>query len=165
MSRDVREIRVGLALVLLGLLFGVAMGISFGVNEDAYKNYIAEGIAAHPEVHDAKSQEKIWRYSQRAHFHATGIAAFALAMLFLVMFSDMKVTYKKYTSLLIGLSSLYSFSWFTMFFLAPSMGRGPAHEHALTELFAMTGVGGLMLGGGLLCANLFLGFFKASADA
>ena len=164
MGKEVKVIKVGLALVLLGLFFGVIMGVSFGVNEEAYKNFIAKGIAAHPEVHDTKSQDKIWRYSQRAHFHATGIAAFSLGLLFLVMFSEMKETYKKVSSIFIGLSSFYPFSWFTMFFLAPSIGRGPAHEHVLTEIFAMTGVGGLLLGGGLLCANLFLGFFKASAN-
>lgn len=164
MGKEVKVIKVGLALVLLGLLFGVSMGISFGINEDAYKNYIAKGIAAHPEVHDAKSQDKIWRYSQRAHFHATGIAAFSLGLLLLVMFSEMKETYKKTASICIGLSSFYPLSWFTMFFLAPSIGRGPAHEHVLTEIFAMTGVGGLLLGGVFISASLFLGLFKESAS-
>ena len=159
-SNEIKVIKVGLVLVLLGLLFGVCTGISFGINEDAYKNYIAKGIAAHPEVHDTKSQDKIWRYSQRAHFHATGIAAFALGLLFLVMFSDMKAQYKKVSSTLIGLSSFYPFSWFTMFILAPSIGRGPAHDHVLTEIFVMIGVGGLLLGVGLLVANLFLGVLK-----
>ena len=160
MEQELKTVKLGLVLVLLGLLFGVGMGIFFGVNEDAYQNYIAQGIAAHPEVHDTKSPDKIWRYAQRAHFHATGIAAFALGLVILVMCSKLKTNYKKASAILLGLSSFYSLSWLNMFLLAPSIGRGPAHAHLLTEIFAYTGVGGLLLGAFFLCANIFLGLFK-----
>ena len=163
MEKEIKVVQVGLALVLVGLLFGVVMGISFGVKEKAFKNYIADGIATNPTVHDAKSQDKIWRYAQRAHFHATGIAAFSIGLVLLVVFSTLKTKLKQVASILIGLSSFYPLSWFTMFVLAPSIGRGPAHDHLLTEIFALTGVGGVMLGGGLLCANIFLGLFREDA--
>jgi len=165
MEQELKTVKLGLALVLLGLLFGVGMGIFFGVNEDAYQNYIAQGIAAHPEVHDAKSPDKIWRYAQRAHFHATGIAAFALGLVILVMCSKLKPNYKKASAILLGLSSFYPLSWLNMFLLAPSIGRGPAHAHLLTEIFAYTGVGGLLLGAFFLCANIFLGLFKEDSRA
>jgi hypothetical protein len=158
-EKPLKSVKVGLAFVLIGLLFGVGMGIIFGVKEDAYKNYIAEGIAANPAVHDAKSPDKIWRYAQRAHFHSTGIAAFSLGLIILVMFSTLKPTYKKTSAIFLGLSSFYSLSWYTMFWLAPSIGRGPAHAHILTEFFAYTGVGGLLLGAFFLSANIFFGFF------
>ena len=118
MSKELKVVKVGLAFVLVGLLFGVSMGISFGINEEMYKNYIGREIAAHPEVHDTKSQDKIWRYAQRSHFHATGIAAFSLGLIILVMFSNMKEKLKRVASISIGLSSFYPFSWFTMFVLA-----------------------------------------------
>jgi len=159
MHEELKNIRVGLALVLMGLLFGVSIGISFGVNEEAYKSFIAEGVAANPAVHDANSQDKIWRYAQRVHFHATGISAFSLGLVILVMFTDLTARLKKIAAVFLGFSSLYPLSWFTMFLLAPSIGRGPAHEHVVTEIFAYAGVGGLLLGGVLLCANLFLGLF------
>lgn len=165
MEKELNVVKIGLALVLLGLLFGVGMGIIFGVNEDVFKDYIAQGIAANPDVHDAKSPDKIWRYAQRAHFHATGIAAFALGLIILVMFSTLKPTYKKVSATLLGLSSFYSLSWYMMFWLAPSIGRGPAHAHILTEFFAYTGVGGLLLGAFFLCANIFLRLFKDDAVA
>ena len=164
MEKEVKVVQVGLALVLVGLLFGVGMGISFGIQEKAYKNYVAAGIAANPEIHDAKSQDKIWRYAQRAHFHATGIAAFSLGLVILVMLSTLKTKLKRVASIFIGLSCLYPLSWFTMFVLAPSMGRGPAHGHILTEIFALTGVSGLLMGVAILCANLFLGRFKQDAN-
>ncbi|HSF08172.1 MAG TPA: hypothetical protein VLA60_02095 [Nitrospirales bacterium] len=160
MEKELSLVKIGLALVLLGLLFGVGMGIVFGVNEDVFKDYIAQGITANPGVHDSKSADKIWRYAQRAHFHATGIAAFSLALVILVMFSTLKPTYKKASAILLGLSSFYPLSWYTMFWLAPSIGRGPAHGHILTEFFAYTGVGGLLLGAFFLCANVFLGSFR-----
>jgi hypothetical protein len=136
------------------------MGVSFGVNEDAYKDYIASEIQAHPEVHDEKSQSKIWRYAQRAHFHSTGIAAFSLGLVILVMVSGMKTRLKTVSSFLVGLGGLYPLSWFTMFMLAPSIGRGPAHDYFLTELFTYIGVGGLLLGMLILIGNLFLGLFQ-----
>ena len=160
MSSELKNVKLGLALVLLGLLFGIGLGIFFGVNEEGIKTYIANGIAAHPEVHDKASPDKIWRYIQRAHFHATGIAAFSLGLILLVMSSGMKPKLKTVSSSLIGLSSFYPLAWFTTFLYAPSMGRDPAHHHFLTETFTYIGVGGLLLGLFFLLANIFLGLFK-----
>ncbi len=67
--------------------------------------------------------------------------------------------------MLIGLGSFYPFAWFSMFFLAPLIGRDPAHEHILTNLFTFVGVGGILLGSFFLVANLFLGLFKNRVDA
>ena len=156
------SIKFGLALVLLGLLFGVGLGITFGANEAMFEQYIAQGIAAHPELHDVKSPDKIWRFAQRAHFHANGIAAFSLGLILLVAFSTLKDNLKKVSSALIGLCSAYPLAWFTMYLLAPSIGRDAAHEHIITKLFTMIGVGGLMAGLTILLGNLFLGLGRAS---
>ena len=161
MTAKLNEVRIGLALVLLSLAFGIGMGVSFGVNEDMYKSRIAEQVLANPEVHDANSKDKIWRYAQRAHFHATGIAAFSLGLIILLMFSDMKEGAKKWSSILIGLGGLYPLAWFSMYILAPSIGRGPAHHHFMTELFTYVGVGGLLIGFLMLLANLFAGLFRS----
>ena len=160
MSSELSNIKVGLAIVLLGLFFNIALGISFGANEGAYKDYVAEGIAAYPEVHDEKSQDKIWRYAQRTHFHAGGIAAFCLGLIILVMFSDLRSRMKKISSILIGLGSFYSLAWLCMFILAPSLGRSVAHEHIFTKLCTAIGVGGMLLGSLILLANIYLGRFR-----
>ena len=165
MIDELAKVKIGLAMVLLLLIFGVGMGISFGVNEDIYKSYIAEGIQEHPDVHDEKSQDKIWRYAQRAHFHATGIAAFSLGLVILLMLSGMKARMKTVSAVLIGLGGLYPFAWFTMYRLAPSIGRGAAHDHFLTELFTYVGVGCLSLGMIMLIANLFFGLFEEDIGA
>lgn len=159
LSTHVHLIKPGLALVLLGLIFGIAMGVAFGINEDGFKNFISQGIAAHPQLHDQSSAAKIWRYAQRAHFHATGIAAFSLGLLLLVLVSTLKPLYKKASAILIGLSSFYPLAWFTIFLLSPGMGRDAAHEHILVELFVYIGIGGLLAGMAILIGNLFLGMF------
>ncbi len=164
MSAELSTVKVGLAIVLLGLFFSIALGISFGVNEDAFKDYVAEGIAAHPEVHDEDSKDKIWRYAQRAHFHAGGVSAFCLGLIILLMFSKLRPKLRSVSSILIGLGSFYPLAWLSMFFLAPSIGRDPAHEHILTQLLAYVGVGGILLGSFFLLANLFLGLFKDPVD-
>jgi len=160
MSADISSVKAGLAIVLLGLFFSIGLGISFGVNEDLYKDYVAEGVAAHPDLHDESSEDKIWRYAQRTHFHAGGIAAFCLGLIILTMFSDLSRKLKTRSSILIGLGSFYPLAWLSMFYLAPALGRGAAHDHILTKLFTLIGVGGLLAGSFILLANLFLGMFR-----
>ena len=160
MSAELATVRAGLAIVLVGLFLNIGLGISFGVNEDAYKEYVTEGVAANPALHDEASKDKIWRYALRTHFHAGGIAAFCLGLIILIMFSDLSAKLKTASSILIGLGSFYPLSWFSMFLLSPSIGRSPAHEHILTQLFTYIGVGGLLLGSFFLVANLYLGLFK-----
>jgi len=164
MNIHLSDVKPGLVLVLLGLAFGIALGIGFGVNEDVFKDFVSEGIAANPEAHDANSQDKIWRYAQRAHFHSTGIAAFSIGLLLLVSLSSLSRMLKKATSLLIGLGFLYPFSWLSMFFLAPSIGRSAAHSHIITELLTYVGVGGLVIGFLLLVGNLFIGWPKRAGE-
>lgn len=161
MNNVLDTIKPGLLMVLLGLLFGVGMGIVFGINEDMFKDYVAQGIAANPTLHDAGSADKIWRYAQRAHFHGTGIAAFSIGLIFLVTLSSLSPQLKKTTSILIGLGSFYPLAWLTMYFVAPSIGRDPAHAYWLTEVFTYIGVGGLTVGLFIVCSNLFFGLFKA----
>ncbi|MEQ1812990.1 MAG: hypothetical protein ABL860_00855 [Candidatus Nitrotoga sp.] len=160
MNINLANVKIGLALVMLGLLFGIGLGIAFGINEAFFKNYVVQGIAVHPELHDANSPEKIWRYAQRAHFHATGIAAFSIGLLLLVSASNLKQSLKPITAVLIGLGGLYPFAWFTMFIVAPSIGREAAHAHPVTELLTFIGVGGLLLGIAILLANIFIGLFS-----
>ena len=160
MNDVLNPVKIGLAMVLLSLAFGVALGISFGVNEDAFQSHISAGIEANPAVHDQKSADKIWRYAQRAHFHATGIAAFSLGLVLLIAFTGMKTSAKKLAAILVGLSGFYPLGWFMMYMLSPTLGRHAAHEHILTELFTYIGVGGLVLGFLMIVANVFLGMFS-----
>ena len=159
---DLKPVKIGLTITLLLLVFGVGMGILFGIAEDAFKDFINQGIANNPVLHDEKSASKIWRYAQRAHFHATGISAFALVLILIVLFSSLKTKLKTVASTLISLISLYPLAWFSMFILSPSLGRDGAHHHIITELFTYIGTGGFLIGLAILFGNLFFGLFEGS---
>lgn len=163
-SINLSPVKVGLSISLLLLIFGIGMGIAFGVAEDSFKDFVAQGIAANPELHDEKSSSKIWRYAQRAHFHATGISSFSLVLIMIVLLSNMKTGIKAFSSTAISLIGLYPMSWLTMFFLSPSLGRSAAHGHFITEALTYIGVGGLIVGMAILLGNLFLGLFSEDSD-
>ena len=150
------SVKWGLALALACLMVGIGMGISFGVNEDVYQNFIAAGIAAHPDVHDASSQGAIWRWALRAHFHASGVGSFLIGLLVLLAMSGLGEVRKQLTALCLGLGALYPMAWFAMFYVAPSIGRKAARHHWLVETLTYVSVGGLLLGMLSLLLGLFL---------
>ena len=164
MNKEIESVKFGLLLVMLTLVFGIGLGAVFGAAEGTVKSYISQGIAKHPTVHndESESESKIWRYAQRAHFHSTGIAAFSIGLLLLIMQSSLRARLKTATAVLVGLGGLYPLSWFTMFLLAPAIGRSAAHSHIVTEMFAYIGVATLLTGIAILSANLFLGMFRDS---
>ena len=165
MNNKLADIKIGLALVMLGLLFGIGLGISFGVNEGMFEHYIEQGVAANPGVHGDSGGAGIWRYAQRAHFHATGIAAFSIGLLLLVSVSGLKKKMKSIAATCVGLGSFYPLGWFSMFLLAPSIGKAAAHEHGVVMLFTLIGVVGLLLGIRLLLSNVFLGMFGDDGES
>jgi hypothetical protein len=124
------------------------LGALFGLNEDMFQNYIHAGIAASPQLFAdaAKEQSMIWRWVQRAHFHAGGIGAFSLGLVVVTALTSLSDRRKKITATLIGLSLFYPLAWFVMFLYAPSMGRAAAHHAFIPELFVDIGVGALSLG-------------------
>lgn len=161
MNIKLDTIKIGLFITILSLVFGIVMGIVFGANEKMVKNYISNGVEKNITLHDSKSKGKIWRYAQRSHFHATGIAAYSLALLIITLLANMKDSIKSLTSTLIGAGTLYPLSWFIMFLLAPSIGRDAAHEHILTEGIVFLSVGSIIIALLILCANLFFKAFRA----
>lgn len=160
LASRLRPVRTGLAMMLLCLAFGIGIGVSFGIDGDAYRLHVSSGIAAHPLLHDAASQSAIVRWALRAHFHATGISGFALVLIGLTALSGMGEAMKRGTAALIGLGAFYPLAWLTMFWVGPGLGRAAAHEYWLVRLFTFTGVGGLSLGMALLAAGLLRGLLN-----
>lgn len=157
---DLKVIKIGLLITLLSLVFGIGLGIVFGAKEEVFKNYISQNIQENPTVHDDKSKDKIWRYVQRAHFHSTGIAAYSLALLLIILVSKMKENAKRSSSTLIGVGTLYSFSWYLMFYLAPTIGRDAAHSHILTESIVYISTGAFLIGLFMIFASIFFDMFN-----
>ena len=157
---DLKVIKIGLLITLLSLVFGIGLGIVFGAKEEVFKNYISQNIQENPTVHDDKNKDKIWRYVQRAHFHSTGIAAYSLALLLIILVSKMKENAKRLSSTLIGVGTLYSFSWYLMFYLAPTIGRDAAHSHILTESIVYISTGAILIGLFMIFGSLFFNMFN-----
>ena len=161
MKYEIKKVKVGLGFVLAGLLFGLFMGVLFGVYEDGFKDYITDGILMNPAAHEnqAVSEEKIWRYAQRSHFHAMGIAAASLALILLVMASSLKTRMKSLTATLISMINLYPLAWLSMFLLSPSMGRTAAHSHWITEAFTYISLLGILFGLAILISHIYFNTF------
>jgi hypothetical protein len=155
MSKNLSNVQIGLALALICLLLNIGLGVLFGFNEDWFQDYIKTGIAAHPQLHTPHSQDSIWRWVQRAHFHAGGIGAFSLGLMLATALSDMSAVRKQITAALIGLSICYPLAWLTMFFVAPAIGTKAAHGYWLVDAFTYVGVGALALGLLSLIGGLF----------
>ena len=65
------NVRPGLIIAGLFLLFGILMGVGLGIFEDAIKDMINTGVDANPAAHVEsleKAKSKIFRWWQRAHF-------------------------------------------------------------------------------------------------
>ena len=157
---DLKVIKVGLLITLLSLVFGIGLGIAFGAKEEVFKNYISENIQLNPTVHDEKSKDKIWRYVQRAHFHSSGIAAYSLALLLIILVSKMKDSMKSFSATMIGVGTLYSFAWYLMFYLAPLIGRDAAKNHFLTESIVYISTAAFVIGLFMIIANVFFNMFS-----
>jgi hypothetical protein len=61
---------------------------------------------------------------------------------------------------MIGIGTLYPFSWYLMFYLAPLIGRDAAHGHILTETIVYLSTGGLLIGLFMIFSSIFLGKFN-----
>lgn len=159
MKYEIKNVKTGLTFVFFGLLFGLGLGILFGIYEDNFKGFVKLGVLANPQLHDNESVSKIWTYAKRAHLHGMGIAAASLGLILLVMATSLRATMKSLTAKLIGLVNLYPLAWFTMFLVGPSMGRDAAHSYFVTEAFTYISTAGILSGLTLLFIHIYFGAF------
>ncbi|MEE8574440.1 MAG: hypothetical protein V3T30_03415 [Thermodesulfobacteriota bacterium] len=156
------DVRPGLVIAGFFLLFGISMGIVFGLFEDDIKAIVNAGVDAYPLMHtsDPNAKAKIFRWWQRAHFHGTGIGAFTMALISVVAISNLKPKMKTAASMLIGMGGLYAVSWLVMAIKAPAIGRGAAHHLVSVHAIVSVSIGCLLLGMGLLFSSIIFGWFS-----
>ena len=162
------DVRPGLIIAILVLLFGILMGVALGIFEETIKDMINSAVDAHPSAHTealSKAKSKIFRWWQRAHFHATGIGAFTIALIAITALSSLNKPFKKWASLLIGIGSLYPFSWFLMSLKGPSLGRPAAHHYLPAEIIVFISIGCLLAGMAILLLNIIFNSFRATDNA
>jgi hypothetical protein len=145
---------------------GVFISIIFGANEGFFKNRINEGLAKNVKIQSIQVEsirlekikteaEKNWRYYQRYHFHANGIASMTLALLIFLCFIQAPKKQLLFSAYMISVGGfLYPFVWLFAAIYGPEMGRDQAKE-----AFAIFGyMGGLFLVGILF--TLYLAITK-----
>ena len=142
----------GLAVAVLTVLFGFAMGGIFGLNEDIIKDRLAASAAAVTATAyngDAATAEpviaKSWDYMQRAHLHGGAIGTAAIGMIVVLMLVGTTPRNMRVLSLALGIGGLgYSVFWMWAGFIAPGLGSTGAAKESLRWL-AMPSSGAVML--------------------
>ena len=153
----------GLAIAVLTVLFGFAMGGIFGFNEDIIKERLAASAAAVTATAyqgDAAAAEpvvaKSWTYMQRAHLHGGAIGTAAIGMIVVLLLVGTTARAVRTLSLALGLGGLgYSIFWMWAGFIAPGLGSTGAAKESLRWL-AMPSAGAVMLATGavaVLCVR------------
>lgn len=153
-------------LCLLAMIGGVFISIIFGANEAYFKNRITEGLSRNQKIQTItdlvvkkeklkSEEEKNWRYYQRYHFHANGIASLSLALLVFLAFVKANKKQILVASYMISVGGfLYPLVWLFAAIYGPEMGRSEAKE-----AFAIFGyMGGVYLLGILF--TLYLAITK-----
>jgi hypothetical protein len=151
-SPGMRTILPGLMLALLTILLGQAMGIVFGLNEDAIKSRLKNSAM---EVRESAYKgddaaikavlDKSWVYMQRAHLHAGAMGTTAFA--FIVFLGLVRPPHKVAVavSVALGAGGLgYSVYWMLAGFRAPGLA-GTSAAKASLEWLAMPSSGVFVL--------------------
>ena len=86
-----RPLAPGVLLAFASIAFGFGLGIAFGAAEDDLKDHLRESAQAVMESvysgDESKAKpvvSKSWTYFKRAHLHANGLGAIALAVILLL---------------------------------------------------------------------------------
>lgn len=141
-DRAVRPVLPGLCFAVLTLLFGFGLGVVFGLNEEAIQSRLtasAEAVRTTVYKDDAGAMkavhDKSWNYMQRAHLHAGGLGATAIALSLVVVLLGTGPGMARLVSLAAGVGSLgYSVFWLWAGFRAPSLGSTGAAKESLAWL-------------------------------
>jgi hypothetical protein len=132
----------GLLFAIATLLFGYAMGVVFGLNEDLIKSRLAASADAvsatvyHGDVVAMKAVlGKSWTYMQRAHLHAGGLGSAAMGVTLLVVMLGVSTMWTRLISLGLGAGAFgYSVFWLWAGFRAPGLGGTDAAKESLAWL-------------------------------
>ncbi|MDP6544816.1 MAG: hypothetical protein QGH60_12550 [Phycisphaerae bacterium] len=133
----IKPAKLGTLFALLTILYAFALGAAFGLYEKDVKGHLkAEAEAVKETVYkgDQAKMDKItaksWVYCKRAHMHAAGLGAIALALIVFMAVSRTPCFIKFAGSLCIGLGALgYSVFWTLAALTSPGLGStGDAKE-------------------------------------
>lgn len=142
MTGEVALPRLGLALALLSILLGFALGGAFGLNEDAVKGHLAasaeavrDGVYRGDEAAMRSVLDKSWSYLKRAHLHLGSIGTAALAQSLLLVLLPIGRVLREVTSAMLGVGAFgYGLFWLLAGLRAPGLGGTGAAKESLAWL-------------------------------
>ena len=137
-----RDALPGLLCAIATLLFGYAMGVVFGLNEDLIKSRLAASAdAVSTTVYHGDSAaanavvSKSWTYMQRAHLHAGGLGSAAIGVTLLIVMLGASTMWTRLVSIGLGAGAFgYSLFWMWAGFRAPALGSTDAAKESLAWL-------------------------------
>ncbi len=139
LSSHLKPMKLGLTFSLLTLLYGFALGATFGVWEGDIKGHLkAKAEAVKDTVYKGdeakmkKITDKSWVYFKRAHMHAAGLGAATMAACVMLAFVNTCTVLKMIASAAMGIGSLlYSLCWMLAGMRAPGLGSTGAAKESL----------------------------------
>ncbi len=172
LSTDLIENRLrpalpGLLLAVLTLLFGFAMGIGFGLNEDLIKDRLkSSAVEVRETVYkgdDAAIKsvlDKSWAHMKRAHLHAGGMGGSAIGLTLVVVLLGVCPCITRVISLALGAGGFgYSFFWMWAGLRAPALGGTGAAKESLKWL-AMPSSGAFVVATLVVAVLIFIAMIK-----
>ncbi len=174
MTDHLRTVRMGLVLGALAIGFGWSLGAAFGSIEGRLKDGLRASAERSQAVYleqtggDTEAAEaameatrgKAWKYYLRAHLHAGGLGATAIALSLLLAFLEGSARVRRSAATLLGAGAVgYPLFWLLAALRAPVLGSTGAAKEALSWL-ALPSVAamvtGLAITAYLLVAQLFM---------
>lgn len=136
------KVKWGLALSILAIFLGFAMGGAFGLMEDTLKGGLkasAEAVFETAYKGDAESMKKTvdksWAYYQRAHLHWAALGTSALAQILLLALLNLNGLLKSVVSAMLGLGAVgYGTFWLWAGTKAPGLGGTGLAKESLAWL-------------------------------
>jgi len=163
MTNDLTQLRIGITLSLITLLFGFGLGGSFGAFEDRIKASLHQSaMAVKDSVYEGdeaamgKVTSKAWTYMKRAHLHANGLGTSSLVLILLLATIPASAKIKRLVAGALGAGAL-GYSWFWLFAARRAPGLGSTHDAKESLSWLAVPSAGLCVVGLIAVLVLFVG--------
>lgn len=151
---NLNHVKYGILIALMAIMFGGALGISFGCCEDDIKGFLkSEAVSVAEEKYGGDQDQidkvikKSWVYFKRAHLHSQTMGVIAIVFSLLVASFNIYPKIQTVVSLLGGTGSLlYGFFWWCAAIQAPLMGGTTQAKEALALVAQFSGASFILAG-------------------
>ena len=141
-KQQFENVKLGLFISLIVILFGFSLGGIFGLYEDSIKESLNKKASSVLETVYQNNEDtldhivdKSWEYMKLSHTHAMGLGPIALVLIILLSFMEARPVLKYLTSMMLALGALgYSLFWMLAAFKAPITGNTEITKESLSYI-------------------------------